>query len=55
MFHHRKRLPFALEAGDCRRRRHPRLDNLQSNLRLNGLFLLRQIHNAHSALGEDAQ
>jgi len=50
MIHQRERLPLSLEPRQNQARIHTRLDDLQRDLAANGTLLLREIHDAESAL-----
>ena len=53
MVHHRQGLPLGLEPGDDLAGVHAQLDDLQGDPPADGLLLLGQVDNPHSALAED--
>jgi hypothetical protein len=52
MVHHGQGLPLGLEAGDHLPAVHPRLDDLEGDLALDGLGLLGHENGAHAAFAD---
>ena len=52
MVHHGQRLAFGIEAGEHGARVHPRLDQLDGHVSLDGLPLLGQPDGAHAAFAD---
>jgi len=55
MIEKRQRLPLGLEAGNHLLGVHPRLDDLQCDLALQGDLLLGTVHHPHAAFTQDTE